>query len=789
MSKRPTPQRAATRVLSKPALLVGQSIKRVEDGKFLTGKANYLDDIRFEGMLHAVFVRSPHAHARILRIDVSEALKQPGVVAIFTGADLEGKVRPLSEPASSGEAGEWGANTSGAVMKALAVGTANFPGEAVAVVVAEDPYLAEDGADFVQVDYEALPAVVDPEAALERGSPKVHDYLESNLGSHDSVDAGDVVKAFKRADEVVKAKLVNQRLAPSPMETRGVVASFDQGTGMLTAYLSTQDPHGVRDELAGLLSLGREKVRVIAPDVGGGFGGKGALYPEDPVISHAARVLNRPVKWVESRRENLLSMRQGRGQIQHVELAMSREGRILGLKVRLVVDGGAYGGEAALAKITMQMGTGVYDIPNYHAEADVVMTNKVPMGPYRGAGRPEAAFLIERSINIASAKMKLDPVKVRKLNFIKKEKFPFTTSGGNTYDSGDYLANLQKALKVSDYDGLLAERAKARSEGRLVGVGLATWVEVSSFGPSWPQSASMLVTEEGKVVLNLGGHVHGQGHETTFAQVVADELGISVEDVTVRDGDTAMLPWSSITAGSRSAALSGGAAVMCARKIRDKMSSIAARRLGARSNSKIVFSKGAIFREDQPSKKLRFSEVAEMAYGMWSLPPGMEMTLFAYSVYAPKSDAFPFGTHIAMVEVDKETGAVKLLKYFAIDDAAKIINPLVVEGQVHGGVVQGIGQALTESTVYDGEGQPLSTTLADYLLPSADMLVDIVWDTTMTPTDANVLGVKGVGEAGTTAATPTVMNAVEDALSTFGVVVDKMPVSPAYMKGLMDRGR
>ena len=775
--------------MTKPALLVGQPIKRVEDRKFLTGKAHYVDDIRLESMLHAVFVRSPYAHARILQIDASEALKKPGVVAVFTGADLEGKVRPLSEPASPGEGEEWGANTSGAVMKALAVGTANFPGEAVAVVVAEDPYLAEDGAESVQVDYESLPAVMDPEAALERGSPKVHDYLESNLASHDSVDAGDVVKAFKRADEVVKVKLVNQRLAPSPMETRGVVASFDQGTGMLTAYLSTQDPHGVRDELADLLSLGREKVRVIAPDVGGGFGGKGGLYPEDPVISHAARFLNRPVKWVESRRENLLSMRQGRGQVQHVELSMSREGRILGLKVRLVVDGGAYGGEAALAKITMEMGTGVYDIPNYHAEADVVMTNKVPMGPYRGAGRPEAAYLIERSINIASAKMKLDPVKVRKLNFIKKEKFPFTTSGGNTYDSGDYLANLQKALKVSDYEGLLAERAKARSEGRLVGVGLATWVEISSFGPSWPQSASMLVTEEGKVVLNLGGHVHGQGHETTFAQVVADELGISVEDVTVKDGDTAMLPWSSITAGSRSAALSGGAAVMCARKIRDKMSSIAARRLGARSNSKIVFSKGAIFREDQPSKKLRFAEVAEMAYGMWSLPPGMEMTLFAYSVYAPKSDAFPFGTHVAMVEVDKETGAVKLLKYFAVDDAAKIINPLVVEGQVHGGVVQGIGQALTESTVYDGEGQPLTTTLADYLLPSADMLVDVVWDTTMTPTDANVLGVKGVGEAGTTAATPTVINAVEDALSTFGVVVDKMPVSPAYLKGLMDRSR
>ena len=416
------------------------------------------------------------------------------------------------------------------------------------------------------------------------------------------------------------------------MEPRGIVAQFDEGTGSLTVFLSTQDPHGARDELAELLSMRRESVRVVAPDVGGAFGGKAGIYPEDPVVSFAARALRRPVKWVETRRENLLTMKHGRGQVQFAELAMSRDGRIRGLKVRLVVDGGAYGGEGALAEITLKMAPGVYDIPNYEASADVVMTNKVPMGAYRGAGRPEASYLIERAVNIASAKLRLDPVKVRELNYIKKERFPFETSGGHTYDSGDYHANLQKALKLADYEGLLAERRRAREEGRLVGIGIATWVEVCSFGPDWPQTASISVSEEGHVQVSLGGHSHGQGHATTFAQVVADELGVPIEDVSVRDGDTSVLPWSTLTAGSRSAALSGSAALLCARKIREKMSAIAARSLGARSAAKMAFSKGHVYREDQPSKKLKFSEVAALAYEPDELPRGWSRR---YSPTAP----------------------------------------------------------------------------------------------------------------------------------------------------------
>ncbi|HVB95747.1 MAG TPA: xanthine dehydrogenase family protein molybdopterin-binding subunit [Nitrososphaerales archaeon] len=789
MSRQPRPQRAATRVVTKPGLLVGQPIKRVEDGKFLTGKANYIDDVRLAGMLHAVFVRSTQAHARVVKVDTADALSQPGVVAVFTAADIEGHVKPLMGGGGEAEAAEgWGANKSGVVCKALAGETVNYVGEAVAVVIAEDAYSAEDGAELVSVEYDSLPAVIDPEDALKPGSPKVHDYLPSNLGAHVSFTAGDVAKAFKMADDVVKVKLYNQRLSPTPMEGRGVVAQFDEGAGSLTVYLSTQDPHGARDELADLLSLRPENVRVIAPDVGGAFGGKAGVYPEDPVISFAARTLRRPVKWVETRRENLLTMKQGRGQVQFAELAMSRDGRIRGLKVKLIVDGGAYGAEGEFADITLKMGPGVYDIPNYEASADVVFTNKVPLGAYRGAGRPEASYLIERAVNIASAKLKLDPVKVRQLNYIKRESFPFRTSGGHTYDSGDYHANLQKALKLADYDGLLAERRRAREDGRLVGIGVATWVEVCAFGPYWPQTASVSVSEKGRVLVSLGGHSHGQGHATTFSQVVADELGVSIDDVTVRDGDTSVLPWSTLTAGSRSAALSGSAALVCARKIREKMSAVAAKSLGARSAAKMVFIRGYVYREEQPSKRLKFSEVAALAYDPGELPPGMEPTLFAYTAYAPKSNTYPFGNHIALVEVDRDSGAVKVLKYFAVDDGGKILNPLVVEGQVHGGVVQGIGQALIEDVVNDENGQPLSTTLADYLIPSADMLPNIVWERTETPTDSNVLGVKGIGEAGTIAATPTIMNAVEDALSSFHVVVDRMPASPSYLRSLMDQG-
>ena len=641
MSKRPRGQRAAARVVTKPRLLVGQPIRRVEDRKFLTGTANYLDDVRLAGTLHAAFVRSPHPHARVVKVETSEAAASPGVVAVYTAADLEGKVKPLAGGGGEGEAAEGSRSSAPSIVqRALAQETTSFVGEPVAVVLAEDAYAAEDGAELVSVEYDALPAVIDPEEALKQGSPRVHEGLKSNVGARMSFAAGDPEKAFARADEVVKVKLYNQRLSPTPMESRGVVARFDEAGG-LTVYLSTQDPHGARDELAKLLSMNPEDVRVVAPDVGGAFGGKIGIFPEDLAVCFAARTLRRPVKWVESRRENLLTMKHGRGQVQFVDLAMSRDGRIRGLKVRLVVDSGAYGAERSQAELTLKMGTGVYDIPNYEASAEVVMTNKVPLGAYRGAGRPEATYLIERAVNIASARLRLDPIKVRQLNYIKKERFPCKTAGGYVYDSGDYHSNLKKALELADYSGLLAERRRAREDGRLVGIGIATWVEVCSFGPTWPQTASLSVSEEGRLLLSLGGHSHGQGHATTFSQVVADELGVPMEDVTVRDGDTAALPWGTLTAGSRSAALSGSAALLCARKLREKMS--ADRRPQARGEA---FGEDRLQQGLRPSGGAALQEAQVLRGGGPRLrhrgaPPGMEPTLFALHRLRPKEQHLP----------------------------------------------------------------------------------------------------------------------------------------------------
>jgi len=493
----------------------------------------------------------------------------------------------------------------------------------------------------------------------------------------------------------------------------------------------------------------------------------------------------RPVKWEEDRREHMLMMSHGRGQNQYAELAVMRDGHILGLRIKIVSDAGAYsnGDNTDIPFQTFKMGTGVYDIPAYEAEIYSVLTNKTPQGSYRGAGRPEGAYLIERSIERMARELKLDPVKVRQRNFIGKEKFPFKTPAGYVYDSADYEKNLAKALEVADYDGLKDYRRGAREKGRLVGIGMATWTEVCGFSPSTGQTASVTVDPEGQVLITIGGHPHGQGHATPVAQVVADEFGIGMDGMTVRHGDTFMLPWGSFTAGSRTS-LSASAALLSARKIKEKMGSIAAKMLGI-DETDMTFRDGKIHPPNSPSKTVTFADVARTAYDGEKIPAGMEPTLFAYTAFIPSNFTFPFGTHIALVEIDKETGFVKVVKYFAVDDCGRVINPMVVEGQIHGGVVQGVGQALLEELVYDESGQLLTTTLADYAIPGTDFMPDIVTARTETPTDANPLGVKGIGEAPTIASTPTVMNAIEDALSQYGAKVEKMPARPDYIKSLM----
>ncbi|MCS4539308.1 MAG: xanthine dehydrogenase family protein molybdopterin-binding subunit [Thaumarchaeota archaeon] len=717
--------------------LVGTSQKRMEDPKFVSGSGRYIDDIKLPGMLYAAFVRSPHAHARVLKIDASKALKQPGVKAVLTNDELKGiKNMPTVEDEPE---------TVATPRPVLASKEVNYAGEAVALLLAESKYAAEDALELVEVEYEPLDPVHDLEAAMKAESAKVHDYAPSNLSYHFVYENGDLEGAFRQADEVVKVDLVNQRIHPLPLEPRGVIASYDSGNDLLTIWLSTQDPHGMRNSIADVLNVPAAKVRLIAPDVGGGFGCKGSMYPEDVAVSYASMHVGRPVKWVESRRENLLTTIHGRGQKQHAELAVRRDGRILGLKIKIVSDAGAYttGLNVEIPKLTYKMGTGVYDIGAYMAEIFSIFTNEVPQEAYRGAGRPEAAYLIERSMNIVARKLRLDPVKIRQVNFIAKDKFPFRTPSGYTYDSGDYHGNLQKALEVSSYERLKAEQREARELGRLVGIGLVTWVEVCGFAPGFGQTAAITVTKTGDVIITA-----------------------------------------SVTAGSRSAPLTGSAVLLSARKVRDKMSKIAAHKLGLK-DAKLAFEGGKIFPNGDGGKGLTFEKVADLAYDGEKIPPGMEPTLFEYTAFSPANYTFPFGTHIAMVEVEKETGVVKILKYFATDDCGKLINPMVVEGQVHGGVVQGIGQAMIEEIVYDDNGQLLTSTLADYVIPSAESLVEIVWNRTETPTYANPLGVKGIGEAGTIAATPVIVNAVEDALSPYDVTVERMPLRSDYVRSLI----
>jgi carbon-monoxide dehydrogenase large subunit len=761
----------------KEAAVLGQPLKRVEDMKFITGTSRFTDDLSLPKMLHGWFVRSLHAHARIKEVDATEALSFPGVRLVLTGKDLVNKINSMPT------VGAWGEQKP-TDRPALATKEANFAGEPIALVVADDPQAAEDAADLVRITYEPLPAVVDPVRAADPSSPRVHDYLKDNIGFRSTKTSGNISKAFKDGDHIMKFEQEFPRLSAVPMEPRAAVASYDEASQVLTVWVSNQDPHGYRADFASILRLPENKIRVISPDAGGGFGQKGSLSPEHIALAYASMVLGRPVKWVDGRRDNLMAATHGRGQKQFVEASVRKDGKILGLKVKVICDGGAYSDWAFfMPDITTRMAPGVYDIGAYYAEAITTFTNKPPIGAYRGAGRPEATYLIERAVDVIARRLKLDPVKVRQKNYIPRRKFPHRSAGGLTYDSGNYEMNLQKALDYSNYDRLKTFQREARAKGRLVGLGVITYVEVCGFGPDEPQTASVAVGKEGSVTVTAGTNPQGQGHATAFAQVVAEELGLDVNDVVVQYGDTSALPWGTITAGSRSAVVGGSAVLLATRKVKEKMSKIAAKMLGLKSD-RMVFRNGKIAPVSSPSRSLSFKEVAEKAYSPESLPTGMEATLFEYCAFAPPGNTFPFGTHVAMVEVDRKTGMVKILKYVAVDDVGKVINPLIVEGQVQGGALQGIAQALLERVVYDEEGQNLTSTLSDYLIPSIDWAPVVESYRTETPSPLNPLGVKGVGEAGTIAATPAIANAVEDALSPFGAEITRLPLTPEYVLSL-----
>jgi aerobic carbon-monoxide dehydrogenase large subunit len=756
----------------------GRAMKRVEDPRLLKGIATYVDDLKLPSMLHAEFVRSPHAHAKINSINTDSAKKLRGVVGIFAGADVNGKLGtiPCATPLPGGK-------TPGHTV--LANDRVYFVGHPVAVVVAETRAIARDALDLIEVDYDPLPAVVDPEKALEKGSPLTHPELGTNVAFTWSLPGGDVESAFKEADKVLKVRMIHPRLTPMALEPRGCLASWHAGDSALTLWTSTQIPHLVRTLLPGLIGIPENKLRVVAPEVGGGFGSKLNLYAEEVVISHLAIHLNRPIKWIEGRRENAAATIHGRDQIGDHEIAIRNDGTVLATRYKAIVDVGSYCQllTPAIPTLTGIMLCGCYKLKAAHMEVTGVHTNKMSTDAYRGAGRPEAAYIIERIMDLVASELGLDPVQVRLRNMPEPTEFPFQTATGLQYDSGNYQAAFDKARQLAGWSKLLQERDAARKAGRLFGIGLSTYVEICALGPSKTMAAGgwewgcVRIEISGKVTVITGATPHGQGQETSFAQIAADRLGVPIEDIVVLRGDTATAHFGRDTYGSRATALGGTAIAMSIDKIIEKTKTLAAALLQS-SPEEIVFEDGKFFVSGQEEKAVGWGQLASEAYVAKNLPPGFEPGLEASSFFEPPNCTFPFGTHVVAVEVDRDTGQVKILKYVAVDDCGKQVNPLLVEGQVQGGIAQSIGAALMEQTIYDENGQLLTGEFMDYAIPRATDIPDYVLGSTETPSSSNPLGVKGVGEAGTIGATPAIANAVIDALSPLGIRHLDLPFTP-----------
>jgi carbon-monoxide dehydrogenase large subunit len=759
---------------------IGERIKRREDPRLISGTGTYVDDIRIPGLLSAAILRSSYPHAKINSVDLSAARNLEGVVCALSGDDVAGKIGsvPCVAPAEHIP-----------FHPVLAKGKVRFLGEPVAVVVANNPYVARDALDLINADFDPLDAVVDPEKALTPGAPIIHEEFGNNLVTRAEVPNPAVDEAMRNADKVVKFRIVNQRLAAVPMEPRGVAAQWNAGMRQLTLWSSTQIPHLLRSQLAEMLKLPETKIRVIAPEVGGGFGCKLNVYGEEALIGYLAMTLNRPVKWIEGRRENFAATTHGRDQITYVEVAAKKDGTILGIKAKFICDMGAYLQllTPAIPGFSGLMMTGCYKIPALSFEQEMVFTNKMATDAYRGAGRPEACFIAERSIDMVAGEFDLDPVEVRRKNFIPKDAFPFTTAAGLAYDSGDYEQALDKALQIVDYKKARADQAAALKQGRYIGIGVSSYVEICGIGPSallppklkgggW-ESATVRIEPDAKVTVLTGISPHGQGQETSFAQMVADAFGIDIDDVNVVHGDTAIVQYGIGTFGSRGMSVGGTALMMAVGKLQEKMKKIASTMMEVPPDQ-LSFTQRTVAMTSDRSKAIPLQQVIDGAYGYKQPIPGVEPGLDATSFFEPSACTFPFGTHIAVVEVEPSTGAVKFHRYVAVDDCGKVINPLLVEGQVHGGIAQGIAQALYEEVVYDENGQLITATLMDYAVPKAGMLPRYELASTVTPTPVNPLGVKGVGEAGTIGSTPCVVNAVMDALKPFGIRNLDMPLKP-----------
>jgi carbon-monoxide dehydrogenase large subunit len=779
--------------------LVGKALKRREDPRLLRGQARFMDDIVLPGMLHAKILRSPVPHGRINKVDTSRAANAPGVVAVYTGADFaEVNALPYAFQAA-------GVENYVNTPRILALDEVHWIGDPIAVVVAESAQQAADGVEMIDVDIEALPAVVDAEGATREGAPQLHENAANNIaftwecGNAEGTDA-----ALGSAPVTIKQRLRNQRLIATPIETRGAIGQYDAGTDEYTFWLSSQAPHVHRLILAAfVLGHPEEKIRVIAPDIGGAFGSKIFMYTEYPMVGLLAKWLGRPVKWIESREECALATAQGRDHVTDLEIAAERDGRITGLKVTTWANMGAYLSTIAGGIPTTLYGrmvSGVYKIPNIHCTVHATYTNTALVDAYRGAGRPEAAYVIERTVDLVARELDMDPVEVRRKNFIPTEEFPFDTGIGMLpYDTGNYPIALDKALEIAGYSDLRAQQAEARERGKYLGIGFSTYVEVCGVAPTawigaegwgaglW-ESANVRVQLTGKVVVTTGAMPHGQGHETTFSQMVSDGLGVPYDDIIVKWGDTLGTPFGYGSYGSRSLTVGGTALVRSVEKIRDKMKAFAAHMLEV-NEDEIDLNEGVASVKGAPDRSVTFAQIAATAAVGAALPEGLEPFLDATTYFDPPNCTFPFGTHIAIVEVDEETGHVDLKRYVAVDDVGNVINPLIVDGQVQGGIVQGVGQALWEDAAYSEDGQLHATTLMDYGIPKASYMPMIELDRTVTTTPVNPMGAKGAGEAGTIASTPAVVNAVMDALAPLGIKHVDMPLTAPRVWAAMQEAK
>jgi aerobic carbon-monoxide dehydrogenase large subunit len=766
--------------------MFGASVKRREDPRLVTGQGMYTDDLKLPGMLQMTMLRSPHAHARITRLDVSKAKAHPGVVAVFTAKDIEGGIPPIGTA--------WllpDSDLKVPVYTALATDKVRFVGDAIAAVVAENSYIADDAVDLIEVEYDVLPAVVNQEDALKPGAPQLYDDVPNNQVFHWKFANGDTDGVMAAAEVRLKQRFVQQRLVPNAMEPRSAVADWNPGAGELTFYNTTQNPHIVRFLIAATQGIPENKIRVVARDVGGGFGSKIPFYAGDALCVFASRKLNRPVRWTEDRRENFVATIHGRDMIIDVELAANKDGKMTGLRVVNHANMGAHLSTAAPGVPTWLFALivpGCYTIPNYACDVYGAVTNTTPTDAYRGAGRPEAAFLIERMVDLLAQELQMDPVEVRRKNFIPADAFPYTTAGTLTYDSGDYDKTLDLALQMVNYQGFRQQQAEARQHGKHLGIGLSTYVEVCGLAPSkaagamgfqgglWePATVRLLAT--GKAFVLTGTSPHGQGEETTFAQLVSEELGLPVEDIEVIHGDTNAIPMGWGTYGSRTTAVGGTAIFKATQKVIEKAKKLAAHLLEANPDD-IEHDHGTYSVKGSPAKAKTIQEVALMANLAWNMPEGMEPGLEESSFHDPTNFTYPFGAHVCVVEVDDETGEVKILRYVAVDDIGKVINPMIVDGQVHGGVAQGLGQALYEHAIYDENGNLLTGSMLDYVVPHAMQIPHIETARTETPCPHNLTGVKGVGETGTIASSQALVNAVCDALAPLGIKHIDMPLTP-----------